>query len=145
GKEGELAVCGIGAYIELIPEYLGSKAQIVLTFRQRHGIGKIEIVVRRLILIVYRISKLESAQYLDVGQASHLRVAETIYPYCLRRQRARGRAPTGDAGEAGAELIDGVRGEGVSIRNGQNPVAESTKCREPRHSGARELHILVRV
>src|SRR4029453_13630309 len=66
GEEGERSVRSIGPFVELIPEYLGSKTKIVPTFQQRYCIGKIEIVVRRLILIVYRISKLESAQYLDV-------------------------------------------------------------------------------
>src|SRR5262249_2314818 len=90
GKDGERSVCAIRAFIEMISEYLRSKTKIVLTFRQRQGIRKIEIVVRRFILIVWRISQLETAQYLDVRQASHLRVADTIYPHCLGRQRARG-------------------------------------------------------
>src|SRR5262249_13140997 len=145
GKQCERSVRGVGAFIELIPEYFRSKPKIVLTSRQRCSIRKIEIVVRRLILIIYCVSKLEGAQYLDVRQASHLRVADTAYPNLLSRQRARGRASTGDAGVAGAELVDGLRGEDVSMRNGQIPVAEGTKGREPGHSGAGKRHILIRV
>ena len=87
GEKGERSVRGIGALIELITEYFRSKTKIVTTSRQCHCIGKIEIVVGRLILVIYCVSKLESSQYLDAGQAFHLRVADTANPHRLSRQR----------------------------------------------------------
>src|SRR5215471_21299983 len=89
GKQCKRSVRNIGAYIELITECLSSKTKIVPASRQREGVGKIKIVVRRVILIICSVSNFEGAQYLDVRQASHLRVADTVYPHRLSSQRIR--------------------------------------------------------
>ena len=65
-----------GPLTELIAEYLSSKTKIVPAARQRDRVRHIEIVVRRLILVVRGVAKLERAQYLDVWQASLLRVVQ---------------------------------------------------------------------
>ena len=121
---------------ELVAEYLSAKTKIVPASRQRDRIRHIEIVVHRFILVVRGVAKLERAQYLDERQASLLRVVHTGNPDRLSRQWTRSRASTGDAGEARAELIDGLRGENVGLRNRQIPVLEVTKCRKPWHSCA---------
>jgi len=67
----------------------------------------------------------------EVRQASLLWVVQTGDPYRLSRQWTRGRASTGDTGEARAELIDGPRRKNVGVRKSQIPVLEVTKCRKP--------------
>src|SRR4030095_4886296 len=104
--------------------------------------GQIEIVVRRLILVVWCVSNVESAQYLDVRQTSFLWVIDAVDPHSLSGQRAWRSAETGDAGKAGPELIDHLRGEDVGLCDRQIPVVEVTDGREPGDGGAGERHIL---
>src|SRR5690349_11747437 len=75
GKKEQRSVRSIGAYVELIAEYLRSKAKIVPTSRQRCRIGEIEIVICCRTSVSYYVPQLESALYLNMRQASHLQVA----------------------------------------------------------------------
>ena len=78
-------------------------------------------------------------------QASLLRVADTADSNRLSRERCRGEASSGDARETDAELIDGLRGEDVRVRNRQIPVIEIMNRRKSGDRGPRERHILGRV
>jgi hypothetical protein len=117
----------------------------VLSPRPRYRIRHIEIIVYCLILVIWRVSQLESAKYLDVRKASRLRVIHPGNPHRLSGQWARGGAETGDAGEARAKLIDGPRGQNVSLSERQITVPKITKCREPWYGSASERQILIRV
>src|SRR5262245_20773973 len=91
-QEEECSVRGVRSVDELIAEYLSSETKRVPALRRRKRVRYIEIVVHRFILIVRGVAKLERTQYLDVGQASLLRIVQTRNAYRLSRQRTRGRA-----------------------------------------------------
>jgi hypothetical protein len=104
-----------------------------------------EIVIGCRIFVVVSVSKLESAQDLDVRQASQLRIADAANPHRLSHQRSWRCASANDAGQASPELIDSMRRKDVGFRNRKIPVSEIAKGREPWDSGAGKWCTLIGV